>query len=119
MSILSFALFAAACAYEFLTNGSTVIAWVLGALAVFAVLGIADALSCKVELYPEQIVIVSNLRKSTFARGGFVRASWAKGVPATLERSDGSFLKLPDVGGNAQGLTNSLRAWIKRGRVET
>src|SRR5690606_33180722 len=75
--------------------------------------------TARVDLYPERIVIVSNLRKSAFPRGSFVRASWAKGVSVTLERSDGSFLKLPDVVGNSQGLTNSLRAWIKRSRVET
>ena len=118
-SVLAFALFAAACTHEFLANGGTVTAWVLMGLAVLGALGIAEVVTARVDLYPERIVIVSNLRKSAFPRGSFVRASWAKGVSVTLERSDGSFLKLPDVGGNSQGLTNSLRAWIKRSRVET
>jgi len=32
----------------------------------------------------------------------------------TVKSTDGKWIKLPDLGHNAEGVTNAIRAWIKR-----
>jgi len=83
-------------------------------MAVLALAGFVDTLTARVVIFPERLVIVSNFIRREFARSDFVKASWAKGCPISLQRTDGSWLNLPPVGSSAQGMTNSLRAWIRR-----
>lgn len=87
----------------------------LGSVLVSAMAcgGLADAFTCKVELFAEHLVVVANLVRREYPRQEFVGVSWAKGVPVTLHFASGGFLRLPDVGSSAQGVTNSLRAWLK------
>ena len=83
-------------------------------ITIFALAGAIDALTSKVEVFPEHLVVVGNLRRREYERSDFVSVSWAKGVPVTLQSKSGENLRLPPVGSSAQGLTNTLRAWIKR-----
>ena len=83
-------------------------------ITTFAIAGAIDALTSKVEVFPERLVVVANLRRREHIRSEFVSVSWAKGVPVVLQSKSGENLRLPAVGSSAQGLTNTLRAWIKK-----
>jgi hypothetical protein len=43
----------------------------------------------------------------------FVKVQWEKGVPVSLQSTSGQWVHLPGVGSTAQGLVNTLRAWLK------
>jgi hypothetical protein len=43
--------------------------------------------------------------------------SWEKGGGVFLKLTAGGFAKLPELGYNSQGLTNTVRAWLKRHRA--
>lgn len=85
-----------------------------GVLAVAAVAGAFDAFLTRVDLYPERMVVVANLRRREYSRSAFTGVSWAKGVSVTLQLRSGSVLRLPEVGRSTQGVCNSIRAWLKK-----
>lgn len=81
---------------------------------VLAAAGAVDAFTAKVELFPERMVVVANLVRREYLRSEFVGVTWAKGVPVMLTFRSGAHLRLPDVGANAQGVSNSVRAWLRK-----
>jgi hypothetical protein len=90
--------------------------WVTFAFAGMTVIGIAglvDAWTMRVELHPEHIVVMRNLRKSSYPRSAFSGVTWGKGVPVSLQQASGGWVQLPGVGPSAQALVNTLRAWLK------
>jgi hypothetical protein len=91
-------------------------AWTLISLALVPVglLGVVEAVGRKVELYPERLVVVANLRRRTYERSEFAVASWAKGVPVALAYVRGGYLRLPEVGAAPATVAQTLRAWLQR-----
>lgn len=95
-------------------EGWTWLSLAILAIAPFTLAGAIDAFTTRVEVFPEHLVVVANLRRREHSRSEFVSVSWAKGVPVVLQSKSGENLQLPAVGSSAQGLTNTLRAWIKK-----
>jgi hypothetical protein len=93
--------------WSWLTIGS-------GVLAVVAVAGVFDAFLTRVELYPERMVVVANLRRREYSRSEISGVSWAKGVPVTIQLRSGSVERLPEVGSSTQGVCESIRAWLRK-----
>jgi hypothetical protein len=83
-------------------------------LVPLGVAGIIDAVTQRVELHPEHIVIVRNLRRREYPRSLFVQAQWSKGAPPSLQTTSGEWVHLPGVGSSSQGMVNTLRAWIRK-----
>jgi hypothetical protein len=106
--------FSLASYYLYTTEGWSWLTIGCGVLAVVAVAGAFDAFMTRVELYPERMVVVANLRRREYSRSAFTGVSWAKGVPVTLQLRSGAVLKLPEVGRSTQGVCNSIRAWLKK-----
>ena len=44
--------------------------------------------------------------------------TWEKGGGVYVKLKAGGWAKLPELGYNAQGLTNTVRAWLERHRAE-
>lgn len=84
-------------------------------LAVFAPLALVDAMTARVELHAEHLVIISNLRCRKYRRCDLLRVSCERGVEAAISHVDGHWIPLPTVGPGNQSLCNSIRAWLKRG----
>jgi hypothetical protein len=83
------------------------------ALAVFALAGLADIVTSRVELLDDRLVIVRNLRQRVYDRSSLVRVTWAKGGPVSVQTAAGDWIALPGVGPSSLGMVNSLRAWLK------
>ena len=95
-------------------EGWTWLSLTILAIAPFTLAGAIDAFTTRVEVFPEHLVVVANLRRREHSRSEFVNVSGAKGVPVVLQFRSGENLRLPAVGSSWQGLTNTLRAWIKK-----
>src|SRR5262245_55408160 len=83
------------------------LSWVTVTLLVLLPVGIAgatDALTQRIELHRERIVVVRNLRRREYPRSMFVKVQWGKGVPVSLQSTSGQWIHLPGVGSTAQGL---------------
>ncbi len=108
-------LFIAAALGTYITGGLTLLGIGGFGLAIFAVIAFIDTLLSRVTIFPEEVEIYANFRLRKYPRSAFVNATWAKGCPISLQFREGGWLKLPPVGsGSAQGMVNTLRAWIKK-----
>ncbi len=98
----------------FLSEGWSAATLMSMTLVPLALLGVVESFGRKVELYPDRLVVVANLRRKTYARSEFVAANWAQGVPVALEYVGGGYLRLPEVGASPASVAQVLRAWLKR-----
>ena len=83
-------------------------------LLVVSLGGFVDSLICRVELTDEVLIVVQNLRRREYPRAMFVRVTWGKNVPVSLQCESGQWIRLPEVSPGSQALANTLRAWIKK-----
>ena len=83
----------------------------LSVLAFVFLIGIADWPVSKIVLGEERLEIVELFRQRSYRRSEFVSAK-TDGGRVCLKRSQGDWLILPHAG-NALGVCNSLRAWLK------
>ena len=91
--------------------------WIAPAYIVLGALGLADLLLTRIALGSDNLRIVSGFRSRTILRGDIDSVTWAAGCGASLILRGGKGVGLPSVGRNAQGLTNTIRAWLKRTEV--
>ena len=113
VTALAAALFVAGAAWSYTTHGLSWMTIAYFGLGLFGVIGLLDALTQRIELHAEHLVVVRNLVRREYPRRLFVKAQWAKGVPVTLQTTSGEWIELPGVGSSAQGLVNTLRAWLE------
>lgn len=91
--------------------------WIAPAYIVLGALGLADLLVTRIALGSDNLRIVSGFRSQTIPRAEIDKVTWAAGCGASLILRGGKGVPLPSVGRNAQGLTNTIRAWLKRTEV--
>ena len=87
--------------------------YLLLVLVPLSIAGFADAITSRVDLREDVLVINENFRTRSYPRGLFTKVSAEKGVPIALHTVDGMWVKLPRVSPGGQGLVNKLRAWVK------
>jgi hypothetical protein len=88
--------------------------WILPAYVVLGAVGLADLLLSRIALGNDNVSIVSGFRSQTIPRADIDSVTWAAGCGASLILHGGKGVRLPSVGRDAQGLTNTIRAWLKR-----
>ena len=81
------------------------------AMASLALLEVSQR---RIRLTEGGIEFVSNLRRRFVPRSEIESVTWEAGCGATLTLVGGGAIELPEVGRSPQGLTNSVRAWLKR-----
>lgn len=99
--------------YLFIYGDSFFLRVTSSAMAAFALAATLDALFSRLVLEPETLLVFSLFRRRAFARSDFEGAKVDGGV-VVLKRKDGAWLVLPNTGGNALAMRNSIDAWIKR-----
>jgi hypothetical protein len=86
------------------------------ACSIFSVvcgLATVDALTSRVELSDETLVVVTNLRKRVYPKSAFRAVAWAESAPPSLQFWGGEWLQLPRIMPNGMGPANSIKAWLK------
>jgi hypothetical protein len=90
--------------------------WLVPAYALSGVLWLADIFTRRIVLSPDSIRIVSlsDFQFRAIPRSEIEDVTWAKGCGASLILREGKGVRLPNVGRDPQGLTNTIRAWLKK-----
>lgn len=90
--------------------------WVVAGYAIFGALWLVDVFFTRIELRHDciRIVSITDFKVRTIPRTEIQRVTWEKGGGTSLVLLNGTAVKLPSVGRNAQGLTNTIRAWLNR-----
>jgi hypothetical protein len=93
--------------------------WIVPCFAILGACWLADVFLTRIVLASDslRIVSISDFQSRTVPRAEIERVTWAAGCGAALTLRDGKGVRLPSAGRNAQGLANTIRAWLKRTEV--
>jgi hypothetical protein len=80
-------------------------------VTVLALGAIIETFILRIQLTDDEMIVTDLRGRRRYPIGHIARVEEAKGVSPTLVLADGSFVRLPSVGGS---LGNSVRAWLKR-----
>ena len=86
----------------------------VGILVLLSVVAIVELSQRRIVLHDDALELVSGFRRRSLPRSEIASVTWAKGAGASVQLADGTWVRLPDMGPGPQGLTNSVRAWLKR-----
>ena len=101
--------------YHLRTVGMGARTWVFAGLTGFGALGIAEGLRRRIILGDDALHVIDLFTRRSIPRDEIVSVTAEKGSPIALKLADGKWAKLPDLGHNSLGVTNSIRAWVKAG----
>jgi len=91
--------------------------WYVPALVIFSVfyaIALVEIGTRHIELGPGRITMVGNFRRRVVPREQIESVTWERGAGIVLRLAGGRIVRLPEVGHNSQGVTNTIRAWLKR-----
>jgi hypothetical protein len=93
--------------------------WIVPVCALFGVFGLADAITTRIVLGSDSIhfVTISGFQSRTIPRVEVESVTWEKGGGTSIRLRDGKWVRLPSIGRDPQGLTNTIRAWLARTEV--
>ena len=112
-------LFTAGAVVLFVLQGPGPWAFVLVGLALAASLAVAEAVISRVVLTDDALEIRSLRGRTTVPVEEIRRVKWEGGSGVAVRRATGTWVKLPSLGRDAQGVTNTVRAWLRARGVET
>jgi len=81
--------------------------------AIFAVLAAAEAMSCRVELRSDHLLLVSNFKRRQFPRNALARVTGEKGVPVALQTITGEWVRFPSVLPGGPAVAGIVRSWME------
>lgn len=82
---------------------------------LFGVLVFLEVLTSHMKLGKKHLEIRTNFRKTDIRKSDIIDVTWASGCGVSIQIKDGSWVPLPTFCKNSLGLSNSLRAWLRRG----
>ena len=90
--------------------------WILPVYGLVGALWLLDLFTSRIVLTGDSICIISisDFTSRTVRRVDIDRVTWEKRGGASIRLHDGKWVRLPSVGRDAQGLANTIRAWLKR-----
>jgi hypothetical protein len=100
--------------YLWLYGGPPAAVAVLALIGLLAIVGVVDAAVSRIALEADALRVVSLFSQKRYERRKIERVTWEKGSGSALQLTDGSWVKLPDLGRNSQSTSNTIRAWLKR-----
>lgn len=103
----------AAAVYFYRQEGLT---WISASFVGFSILGVAGIIESfcgYIRLEDTEIRFRETFAKTAIAKKDITRVTWEAGCGVSLLLSDGTWVKVPDLGHNSRGLTNSIRSWLK------
>ena len=103
----------AAAVYFYRQEGLTWICAFFIGFSILGVAGIVESFSMYILLGETEISFRETFRKTAIPRSDIVKVTWEAGCGVSLLLSDGTWVKVPDLGQNSQGLTNSIRSWLR------
>ena len=97
-------------------SGWSTRAGALAALALLACAGLAELGTLRVVLSRGGLEVRKLWRVRRYGIEELESVTWEAGVGVSVKLAAGGWAKLPELGYNAQGLANTIRAWLKRAK---
>jgi hypothetical protein len=103
----------AAAAYFYQQEGLSWISAFFMGFSLLGAAGVVESFTMYILLGETEIRFRETFRKTAIPRSDIVKVTWEAGCGVSLLLSDGTWAKVPDLGQNSQGLTNSIRSWLR------
>jgi len=103
----------AAAAYYYRQEGLTWISAFFIGFSILGVAGIVESFTSYIRLEDTEIRFRETFGTTAIPKKDIMRVTWEAGCGVSLLLGDGRWVKVPDLGHNSQGLTNSIRSWLK------
>jgi hypothetical protein len=113
-TVIALALFVAGFVFTYTRSGWTWLSIAYGGMTLIGLAGFIEVATTRVVLYDDSLECGPIWSRRRYPVEGIASVSWEKGGGVFLKLKAGGFGKLPDLGYNSQGLTNTVRAWLKR-----
>jgi hypothetical protein len=107
-------LFVAGFAFTYSQNGWTWVSLAFAGLTLIGIGAILEVATSRVVLHDDALHCGTLWSRRRYPVADIASVSWEKGGGVFLKLKAGGFGKLPELGYNSQGLTNTVRAWLKR-----
>jgi hypothetical protein len=109
-------LFLAGAAFSYSQSRWSWITLCFGALSALGSLAIVELATSRIVLADGRLETGSIWNRRRFSPAEIRSVKWESGGGVAIQLASGRWIKLPELGYNSQGLTNSIRAWLKRHR---
>ena len=103
----------AAAAYFYRQEGLTWISAFFIGFSIFCVAGVVETFFAYIVLEDTEIRFRETFRSTAIPKNEIKSVTWEAGCGVSLRLEDGTWVKVPDLGHNSQGLTNSIRSWLR------
>ena len=108
------ALFVAGLVFVYSQNGWTWVSLTFAGMTLIGIAGVIEVATSRVILHADALECGPIWSRRRHLKADIASVSWEKGGGVFLKLKAGGFAKLPELGYNCQGLTNTVRAWLKR-----
>jgi hypothetical protein len=107
----------AGAAFTYRQSGWTFTSTVLAIMSALGIGGVLELATSRIVLSASGLEAGSIWSRRRYAVADVESVTWAAGSGVSVKLSNGGWARMPELGYNAQGLSNTLRAWLKRNRV--
>jgi hypothetical protein len=118
VAVSAAALFAIGFVFTYRQHGWSWVSLAFAGMTLVGLGGIVEVATSRIALHDDVLECGALWSRRRYRVDDIASVSWEKGGGVFLRLESGGFGKLPELGYNSQGLTNTLRAWLKRRRAE-
>jgi hypothetical protein len=112
--ILAAIVFLSGAVFTYRDSGWSVTSIGFIAMSVASCAAVIEVATTRVVLSEQVLEAGSIWSRRRYAAAQITSVTWAAGSGVALKLANGGWAKLPELGYNSQGLTNTIRAWLKR-----
>jgi hypothetical protein len=108
------ALFVVGLVFTYRQSGWTWLSFAFTGMTLIGIGGVIEVATSRVVLGDDALECGTIWSRRRYPAATIASVSWEKGGGVFLKLKAGGFAKLPELGYNSQGLTNTVRAWVTR-----
>ena len=108
------ALFVAGLVFTYRQSGWTWLSLAFAGMTLLGIGGVIEVATSRVVLQDDALECGALWSRRRYPVSEIASVTWEKGGGVYVKLKAGGWAKLPELGYNSQGLTNTVRAWLKR-----
>ena len=114
VAIVAASLVIAGLLFTYSQSGWTWLSLGFAGMTLVGIGGVVEVATSRVTLHGDALECGNLWSRRRYPVGDIASVTWEKGGGVALKLKAGGWAQLPELGYNSQGLTNTVRAWLKR-----
>jgi len=113
-AMVAAALFVAGLVFTYRQSGWTWLSLAFAGMTLLGLGGVIEVATSRVALLDDALECGALWSRRRYPVSEIASVTWEKGGGVYVKLKAGGWAKLPELGYNSQGLTNTVRAWLRR-----